>query len=89
MLKQHDIISFSIYIKEWPAIFNKAAMMNAAFLEIAKENQTWDCIVFHDVDVYMEDDRNIIHCRDHSHICLVASLDRWHYKYVYICVALN
>ena len=67
-------------------------MMNAGFLEVFKkfgrkqdghqQNQNdsyWDCVVFHDVDVYMEDDRNIIHCREKNHVHLGASIDRWNY----------
>jgi hypothetical protein len=37
-------------------------MMNGAFLEAQVRGWTADCVVFHDVDLLMEDDRHLI-CR--------------------------
>ena len=38
--------------------FNKAMLFNIGFIEAMKE-YNWTCIIFHDVDLIPEDDRNI------------------------------
>lgn len=43
--------------------FNKGLVMNSGFTEIMKSGD-WDCIVFHDVDMIPEDDRNIYLCQN-------------------------
>ena len=35
--------------------------MNAGFLEVLSLG-TWDCVLFHDVDLIPEDDRNMYSC---------------------------
>jgi len=44
-----------------PAVFNKASLMNAAFM-IARDYAYFDCYIFHDVDMLPEDDRNFYTC---------------------------
>ena len=36
--------------------------MNIGFLEAGKLWPEHDCVVFHDVDMLMEDDRNLFYC---------------------------
>ncbi|ELU11825.1 hypothetical protein CAPTEDRAFT_219917 [Capitella teleta] len=55
-----------------PAIFNKAACMNSAFVE-ASVRWKFDCVIFHDVDTLMEDGRSLFRCGRnpvHYSICL-------------------
>lgn len=42
--------------------FNKARIMNIAFVTALKKNPYFDCFVFHDVDLIPEDDRNMYSC---------------------------
>lgn len=58
--------------------FNKGLIMNAGFLEIMKTGH-FDCIVFHDVDMVPEDDKNIYLCRDlPTH--LSPLVEKFHYR---------
>lgn len=41
--------------------FNKARIMNIAFVEALKQH-SFQCFVFHDVDLVPEDDRNMYSC---------------------------
>ena len=46
-------------------MFNKARVMNAAFVDITKrigEYMTFDCFIFHDVDMLLENDNNLYKC---------------------------
>ena len=42
--------------------FNKGLLMNVGFKEALKE-QNFDCFIFHDVDLFIEDDRAIYQCQ--------------------------
>ena len=44
-----------------PEVFNKASMMNIGFME-AQNLGDLDCVIFHDVDMLAEDDRNFYTC---------------------------
>ena len=44
-------------------VFNKGAIMNAAFLE-ARKLHNFTCFVFHDVDMVPETDFALYRCRD-------------------------
>ena len=44
-------------------LFNRAKLLNIGFKEARKEND-FDCFIFHDVDLIVEDDRAIYHCDD-------------------------
>lgn len=41
--------------------FNRASLLNAGALEALKQHD-FQCFVFHDVDLLMEDDRNLYTC---------------------------
>lgn len=52
--------------------------MNAAFLE-AKKLFNFDCVIFHDVDLVPEDDRNVYSCPWQPKHLSVA-IDEMNYK---------
>ena len=56
-----QILHDNIYFQEAPTIFNKAALMNIGFLE-ASQQFVMDCVIFHDVDMIPQDDRNFYTC---------------------------
>ena len=60
-----------------PHVFNKASVMNAGFLE-AKQLFKFDCVVFHDVDMIPEDDRNFYSCMN-SPRHVAPYLNKWNY----------
>lgn len=64
ILKKQQL-HYKIFVVEQtsPVRFNKAALMNAAFLEIEKSHE-FDCIIFHDVDMFSEDGRIMYNCLD-------------------------
>ena len=43
--------------------FNRAMLMNVGFQE-AMQDRNWTCVIFHDVDLLSEDDRNLYTCPD-------------------------
>nr|XP_039262761.1 uncharacterized protein LOC120338849 [Styela clava] len=62
---QRQSLRYCIFVAEQfdNGAFNKARVMNAAFLEIIKFSKiNFDCVIFHDVDMLVEDDRNLHTC---------------------------
>lgn len=61
---QRQQISYRIFVVEQAgnATFNKGRIMNVAFLEILKIDESFGCFIFHDVDLVPEDDRNMYSC---------------------------
>ena len=58
--------------------FNKARLMNVAFVESMKRFR-FQCVVFHDVDLVPEDDRNMYSCpRSPRHMSV--AVDEMGYK---------
>ena len=61
------------------AIFNKGMLMNAGFLEIEKLTKSYDCYIFHDVDMIPENRCNYYTCfEDPLH--LGAYVNKFKYK---------
>ena len=56
----------------------KGAVMNAAFTEVMKIAD-FDCVIFHDVDMLPESDRNIYQCQN-SPTHLSPLIDKFGYK---------
>ncbi len=65
-------------IQAAPETFNKASLMNGGYLEV-KKLFDFDCVVFHDVDMIPEDDRNFYSCIN-SPLHLGAYIDKFKYK---------
>lgn len=54
-------------------------LMNAGFKEVTKRGH-FDCIVFHDVDLLPEDDRNVYTCHDEAVLHLGAFVKKYRYE---------
>jgi hypothetical protein len=52
--------------------------MNAGFREVMKSSP-FDCVIFHDVDMLPENDRNIYQCQD-APTHLSPLIDKFQYK---------
>ena len=61
-------------------MFNRASLLNAGAVEAIKQYD-FQCFVFHDVDLLMEDDRNLYTCPQQPRHMNVA-VDKDQYKYV-------
>ena len=54
-------------------MFNKGAIMNAAFIE-ARKLDNFTCFVFHDVDMVPETDFALYRCRESDQVDIVITL---------------
>ncbi|XP_022823100.1 beta-1,4-galactosyltransferase 4-like [Spodoptera litura] len=61
--------------------FNKGTLYNIAYLETQLFG-TWDCLIFHDVDLIPEDERIPYTCSNHP-IHLAASVESFNYSLLY------
>lgn len=80
---QRQMLQYTIFVVEQkePRVFNKASLMNVAFLH-ARAIADFDCIIFHDVDMLPEDDRNFYVCSSQPrHV--VSAVDKWNYRLKY------
>lgn len=82
---KYQQIHYKIFVVEQssPKIFNKGSIMNAAFLEINKFDK-FDCIIFHDVDMLMEDGRLMYNCVD-SPRHIGAMVQKYNYTFPCKC----
>ncbi|GMT11980.1 hypothetical protein PFISCL1PPCAC_3277, partial [Pristionchus fissidentatus] len=76
-------LDYGIYVVEQIAnqTFNRAKLMNIGFVEATKDCH-WDCIIFHDVDLIPEDDRNMYSCLANPRHMSVA-VDKFNYQLPY------
>ncbi|KFV00797.1 Beta-1,4-galactosyltransferase 4, partial [Tauraco erythrolophus] len=60
---QRQQLDYGIYVihQAGSTKFNRAKLLNVGYLEALKE-ATWDCFIFHDVDLVPENDFNIYMC---------------------------
>ena len=61
--------------------FNRGKLMNVGYKE-AMKYFPYDCLVFHDVDLLLEDDRMMYNCQS-SPQHLSVSLNKFKYRFVY------
>ena len=59
MLRRQEL-HYRIYLlnQTGPNPFNRAMLFNVGFVEAMKDHN-WTCVIFHDVDLIPEDDRNV------------------------------
>lgn len=73
------IIVFShVVLSSGTGAFNRAMLMNVGYVEALKE-RTFDCFIFHDVDLLPEDDRNLYTCPEQPRHMSVA-VDKFKYR---------
>ncbi|XP_017273682.1 beta-1,4-galactosyltransferase 4 [Kryptolebias marmoratus] len=60
---QRQQLHYAIYVihQAGDATFNRAKLLNVGYLEALKDF-TWDCFIFHDVDLVPENDHNLYTC---------------------------
>ncbi|XP_075884645.1 beta-1,4-galactosyltransferase 5 [Nelusetta ayraudi] len=80
---QKQRLQFAFYLIEQGGTesFNRAMLFNVGFKEAMKDLD-WDCLIFHDVDHLMENDRNYYGCRDMPRHFAVK-LDKYYYMLPY------
>ncbi|UJR25040.1 hypothetical protein I4U23_006400 [Adineta vaga] len=80
---QRQELDYKIFVSEQEGngTYNKAVLMNAAFLYASSEYD-FQCFVFHDVDLIPEDDRNMYSCPIFPRHMSVA-VDEMNYKLTY------
>ncbi|CAD5116970.1 DgyrCDS5807 [Dimorphilus gyrociliatus] len=63
LLQRQNLVEYTIYIVEQKnkLPFNRALLINIGFAEAMKIHP-FDCLIFHDVDLIPEDDRNLYNC---------------------------
>ncbi|KAJ8680866.1 hypothetical protein QAD02_016653 [Eretmocerus hayati] len=76
-------IDYQIFVVEQDGTwqFNRAMLMNIGYVEALKE-RTFDCFIFHDVDLLPENDKNIYNCPQQPRHMSVA-VDKFSYKLPY------
>jgi len=80
---QRQMLRYTVFVVEQkePAVFNKAALMNVAFVK-ASSFADFDCVIFHDVDMLPEDDRNFYSCSPQPrHVG--SHVDKFNYRLPY------
>ncbi|KAI6232944.1 Beta-1,4-N-acetylgalactosaminyltransferase bre-4 [Aphelenchoides fujianensis] len=80
---QKQQLDYSIFIVEQIAnqTFNRAKLFNVGYVE-TNRLYDWGCMIFHDIDLLPEDDRNLYSCPDQPRHMSVA-VDKFGYKLPY------
>ncbi|CAG7717506.1 unnamed protein product, partial [Allacma fusca] len=83
MLRRQEL-AYQIFVVEQHGnyTFNKGILMNTGFL-LAMNASSFDCVVFHDVDLIPEDDRNLYHCASKKPRHLSVAIDSLDYRLPY------
>lgn len=76
-------IDYQIFVVEQKGSesFNRAMLMNVGYVEALKQ-RSFDCFIFHDVDLLPEDDRNLYTCPEQPRHMSVA-VDKFKYRLPY------
>jgi len=85
MLRRQEL-HYRIYLVNQtdPNPFNRAMLFNVGFIEAMKDHN-WTCVIFHDVDLIPEDDRNVYRCATDPRHMSVA-VDKFQYKLPYATI---
>lgn len=77
-LSSNFAIFIHVILSSGTGAFNRAMLMNVGYVEALKE-RTFDCFIFHDVDLLPEDDRNLYTCPEQPRHMSVA-VDKFKYR---------
>ncbi|XP_077966947.1 beta-1,4-galactosyltransferase 4-like isoform X1 [Styela clava] len=81
---QRQQLDYTVYVM-WQSgkhLFNKAKIMNAGFLEASKDRK-YDCYVFHDVDMLLENDECLYWCpTEDNPRSLSVYVDKFSYRFI-------
>ncbi|XP_028589576.1 beta-1,4-galactosyltransferase 2 isoform X2 [Podarcis muralis] len=74
-------VSYGIYIinQFGEDTFNRAKLLNVGFLEALRDDESYDCFIFSDVDLVPMDDRNLYRCYDQPRHFAVA-MDKFGFR---------
>ena len=74
-------LNYGIYLIEpvENVTFNRGLLMNIGFVEALRDGGEWSCLVFHDVDLLPEDNRNSYSCASQPKH-LSSAVNIWNYK---------
>ncbi|MEJ1282539.1 UDP-GalbetaGlcNAc beta 14- galactosyltransferase polypeptide 2 [Cricetulus griseus] len=77
-------LRYGIYVinQHGEETFNRAKLLNVGFLEALKEDATYDCFIFSDVDLVPMDDRNLYRCGDQPRHFAIA-MDKFGFRLPY------
>jgi len=81
LIRQKLTFRFYIINQTAGSPFNRAKLLNIGFLE-ASQDYNFDCFIFHDVDLILEDDRCLYRCDGTPQHYSVA-IDKFHYRLPY------
>ncbi|XP_061573926.1 beta-1,4-galactosyltransferase 4-like [Cololabis saira] len=78
---QRQQLHYALYVvhQAGDATFNRAKLMNVGYLEALKDH-SWDCYIFHDVDLIPENDKNVYICDDNRPKHLIFGRNNTGYK---------
>lgn len=82
-----QLLEYGIYLIEPVdnAKFNRGLLLNIGFDLALKDNKKWQCFIFHDVDLFPEDERNLYYCPT-TPTHLSTSVDIFNYRFVFILI---
>lgn len=60
--------------------FNRALLLNIGFLEAMKDDEGWNCFIFHDVDMLPENSNNIYECDSDVPKQMAVSINTYSYS---------
>ncbi|RNA44169.1 beta-1-4-N-acetylgalactosaminyltransferase bre-4-like [Brachionus plicatilis] len=75
-------IEYKIYLLEplGHLTFNRALLLNVGYLEVLKEDNKWDCFIFHDVDMLPENGKNMYDCHPEFPKQMAVSINTYAYS---------
>ena len=75
-------INYGIYLIEPLSglTFNRGILKNIGYVESLKDQSEWNCIMFHDVDFYPENNKNFYKCNDLFPTHFAVSVQQFGYE---------
>ncbi|KPP75784.1 beta-1,4-galactosyltransferase 4-like [Scleropages formosus] len=80
---QRQQLHYAIYVihQAGNAMFNRAKLLNVGYLEALKD-YSWDCFIFHDVDLLPENDHNLYMCEHYpKHLVVGRNVTGYKLRY--------